>query len=57
MRTDTLHLIPDEDLAKTDKNVMISRLNTTIDATGLKLDNQTGMIELLSRVRATDQNY
>ncbi|GJL74075.1 MAG TPA: LPS export ABC transporter periplasmic protein LptC [Nitrosomonas sp.] len=55
MKTDTLHLIPDEDMAKTDKNVTISRMNTTIHATGLQLDNQTGMIELLSRVRAVDR--
>lgn len=54
MKTDTLHLIPDENRVKTDKTVIITRLNTTINAVGLELDNQTGMIELLSRVRAVD---
>lgn len=56
LKTDKLHLIPDEDLVKTDKSVTLSRLNTTIHAIGLELNNQTGMIELLSRVRAVDQN-
>ncbi|SFK34867.1 lipopolysaccharide export system protein LptC [Nitrosomonas aestuarii] len=55
MKTDMLHLIPDEDMVKTDKNVTISRMNTTVHAIGLQLDNETGMIELLSRVRAIDQ--
>lgn len=54
MKTDTLHLIPNEDRVKTDNSVVITRLNTTIHAIGLELDNQTGMIELLSRVRAVD---
>lgn len=54
LKTDTLHLIPEEDMAKTDKSVVITRLNTTVQAIGLELDNHTGMIELLSRVRAVD---
>ncbi|MCP5245603.1 MAG: LPS export ABC transporter periplasmic protein LptC [Burkholderiales bacterium] len=55
LKTDMLHLIPGQDIVKTDKEVIISRLNTTINAIGLELDNQTGMIELLSRVRAVNQ--
>ncbi len=55
LKTDKLHLLPDENKVKTDKSVMISRLNTTIHAVGLELDNHTGMVELLSRVRAVDQ--
>lgn len=55
METDALHLIPDESLAKTEDAVTISRMNTTIHAVGFELNNQTGMIELLSQVRAVDQ--
>jgi lipopolysaccharide export system protein LptC len=55
LKTDKLHLLPSENKVKTDKSVMISRLNTTIHAVGLELNNQTGIVELLSRVRAVDQ--
>ncbi len=54
MKTSYLHLIPDENIAKTDKTVVFSRKNTTINAIGLELDNHTGIVQLLSRVRATD---
>ena len=57
MKTDMLHLIPDQDLVKKKKKVKITRLNTTINAIGLELNNQTVMIELLSRVRAVDQKF
>jgi len=56
LKTDKLHLIPDENLVKTDNVVKITRLNTTIQAIGLELNNDTGMVELLSRVRAVNQN-
>ena len=56
MMTNYLHLIPDQNLVKTDQSVRISRLNTTINAIGLELDNNTGVIQLLSQVRATDSN-
>ena len=54
MQTSYLHLIPDENIAKTDKTVVFSRKNTTINAIGLELDNHTGIVQLLSRVRASD---
>jgi len=54
MMTSYLHLIPDENIAKTDKTVVFSRRNTTINAIGLELDNHTGIVQLLSRVRASD---
>jgi lipopolysaccharide export system protein LptC len=56
MMTDYLHLIPHQNLVKTNQSVKISRLNTTINAIGLELDNNTGVIQLLSRVRAIDNN-
>lgn len=55
LKTDKLHLLPNENKVKTDKSVMISRFNTTIHAVGLELNNQTGIVELLSRVRAVDR--
>lgn len=54
MLTSFLHIIPDENMVKTDKTVVIARKNTTINAVGLELDNGTGIIRLLSRVRAID---
>jgi len=56
LKTDKLHLLPEENKAKTDKSVLITRQNTTIQAVGLELNNETGMAELLSRVRAVSQN-
>lgn len=52
--THFLHIIPDEGLVKTDQAVKITKLNTTINAIGMELNNQTGVIELLSRVKAVD---
>lgn len=54
LKTNFLHLIPDEDLVKSDQPVTISRLNTKINAIGLELNNQTGMIQLLTQVRAVN---
>ncbi len=56
MKTSSLHLIPGEDIAKTDQAVVISRLNTTITGVGLDLNNRTGVIKLLSQIRAVDLN-
>lgn len=55
LMTNYLHLIPDEGLVKTDRAVTISRFNTTIDATGLEFNNNAGLIQLLSRVRAVNK--
>jgi lipopolysaccharide export system protein LptC len=52
--TNFLHLIPDDNLVKTDQSVTISRFNTTINAIGLELNNHDGMIQLLSKVRAVN---
>lgn len=54
LMTDFLHLIPDEDLVKTDQAVTISRLNTTIHSTGLEFNNRIGVIQLLSKVKAVN---
>lgn len=52
LTTSFLHLIPEQNLVKTNQPVTISKLNATINAVGLELNNQTGMIQLMSRVKA-----
>lgn len=54
MLTDFLHLIPDMDIAKTDRPVTVTRMNSVINAVGLFMNNQTGEILLQSRVTAHD---
>jgi lipopolysaccharide export system protein LptC len=55
MLTTFLHLIPDGSTAKTDQFVVVTRMNSTINAVGMVLNNQTGEIQLLSRVSARDE--
>lgn len=54
MMTDYLHLIPKENLVKTDQPVTIARFDTTIKAIGLEFDNRVGKIQLLSSVKAVN---
>lgn len=54
MLTDFLHLIPDTDEAKTDRPVTVLRMNSTVNAVGMIVNNQTGEILLQSRVVADD---
>jgi lipopolysaccharide export system protein LptC len=49
--TTFLHLIPDEDLAFTDKPVVINDAHTHITAVGLKLDKRKHLLKLLSNVK------
>lgn len=51
MLTSYLHVIPDADIAKTDKPVQISDANTLITSIGLEFNNQTRILKLLSHVR------
>ena len=51
LMTNSLHLIPDENLVKTDQSVTISKLNTMINAIGMELNNHTGVMQLLTRVK------
>lgn len=55
MLTEFLHIIPDDGIAKTDQPVVVNRMNSVINAVGLKLNNHTGEIELQSRVVARDE--
>lgn len=54
LTTDFLHLIPGESLVKTDQSVTISRLHTTIYAIGMELNNQSGIMQLLTQVKAVN---
>ena len=53
MRTAFLHVIPDDNLAKTDREVTITDAATTVTAVGFELNNETRVIKLLSNVRGT----
>jgi lipopolysaccharide export system protein LptC len=53
MTTSLLHLIPRDDIAMTDKPVVISETNAVIRAIGMEMSNRTGVTQLLSRVRVT----
>ena len=51
MTTNYLHINRDTDTAKTNKPVTIIQNNTTINAVGVKIDNSTQTIHLLSKVK------
>jgi lipopolysaccharide export system protein LptC len=51
--TSYLHVIPDQDLATTDKPVRMVEGNSTASAVGLEFNNATREIKLLSEVKAS----
>ena len=51
MITSSLHIIPDDDIAKTDRAVTITEGNTIINAVGMELDNRASVTRLLSQVK------
>ena len=53
MRTAFLHVIPEDNLARTDRTVTITDAATTVTAVGLELNSETRVVKLLSRVRGT----
>jgi lipopolysaccharide export system protein LptC len=53
MTTSVLHLIPDDDIARTDEPVVISETNAVIRAVGMEMNNRSGTTQLLSRVKVT----
>lgn len=53
MRTSYLHVVPDSNIAKTDRPVTITDANTTVHAVGLELNSETQVLRLLSRVKGT----
>ena len=50
--TDYLHVIPDEEIAKTDQPVTMTEGNSTVRSVGLEFDNKARKIWLLSKVQA-----
>jgi lipopolysaccharide export system protein LptC len=53
--TEYLHVIPDQELATTDKPVTIEEPRGTIHSTGLRLDNKAKTLKLNSAIRGTLQ--
>jgi lipopolysaccharide export system protein LptC len=51
LTTSSLHLIPNEDIAKTDKPVVITERNSVIRAIGMEMNNRTNVTQLWSQVR------
>jgi lipopolysaccharide export system protein LptC len=53
MRTTYLHVIPDDNIAKTDRPVTITDAVTVVNAVGLELNSETRVLKLFSQVRGT----
>jgi len=53
LTTDHLHVVPDDDFAKTDSPVTIIDANTQVTAVGLELDNNAKTLKLMSNVRGS----
>lgn len=52
LQTEYMHIIPDRDLANTDRAVTIVDARSTTHATGLEMDNKARTLKLLSKVRS-----
>lgn len=50
LHTEFLNIIPEQNLASSDRAVKITEAHTTVNAIGLELNNKTRTIKLLSRV-------
>ena len=53
MTTTYLHVIPDDNIAKTDRPVTITDAATVVNAVGLELNGETRVLKLFSQVRGT----
>lgn len=53
LTTSYLHVTPDQDLARTDRDVTMTRGDSTVQSVGLEFNNATREVKLLSRVRGT----
>ena len=49
--TSFLHVIPDKDLAQTDREVTMTSGNSTLKSVGLEFNNKTQEMRLLSNVK------
>lgn len=52
LQTEYLHILPDDDIANTDRAVTIADADSTTHATGLEMDNKARTLKLLSKVRS-----
>ena len=52
LQTEYLHIIPDENLTKTDRAVTIVEDHTTVHAIGMEMNSETRTLKLLSQVRS-----
>ncbi len=53
VRTDFLHVVPDRNIARTDRTVTITDAATTVTAVGFEINSETRVMKLQSRVRGT----
>jgi lipopolysaccharide export system protein LptC len=53
LETEMLQVIPDRDLAKTDKPVTMTSGTSRVDSVGMEFDNRTRIVKLLSKVKVT----
>jgi lipopolysaccharide export system protein LptC len=51
VNTEYLHVLPDDNIAKTDQHVTISDANMRIEAAGMELNSETRVLKLQGRVR------
>jgi len=56
LETSALDIIPDSNLAETDQPVKIHDGNTLITGVGLKFDNETHVLKLLSKIQGVHQS-
>lgn len=52
LQTEYLHIVPDRDIATTDRAVTIVDAHSTLSATGLEMDNKARILKLLSKVKS-----
>jgi lipopolysaccharide export system protein LptC len=52
LQTEYLHIIPDKDLANSNRAVTIKDAHNTVHAIGLEMDNKARTLKLLSQVRS-----
>lgn len=52
LQTEYLHIIPDKDVADTDRAVTIVNAHNTVHAIGLEMNNKARTLKLLSQVRS-----
>lgn len=51
IRTEFLHLVPNAEIAKTDQPVTLVKMDMTVNAVGMELNDRTEQIDLKSRVK------